>query len=207
MSTASPTSARLRPPVLGQPDQNGIGRMCRTALRTILLFAAAVTTVAGAATMPAAAAAPAGAHLQFANSGKCITDPRWSTTVGQRLDQFTCVSPSQTNQQWILHPVPNHSGWYLIQNAYSAQCMDIENHSADFGAHVIQSPCKYDNSAQWFKKQFSGRTVPFTYYLLQNGHSSLCLNVEGGSTANGASIIQWPCDNSKNNEQIRFWIY
>jgi len=71
----------------------------------------------------------------------------------------------------------------------------------------VPSPCKYDNSAQWFKKQFSGRTVPFTYYLLQNGHSSLCLNVEGGSTANGASIIQWPCDNSKNNEQIRFWIY
>ena len=183
------------------------------AFGAIVMMATTLATTAAAAETPetfepsGTATAPPGVHLQFPHSGKCITVPRWSTTVGQRLDQYTCVSPSQTNQQWLFHPVPDHSGWYVVQSASSAQCMDVEGHSTNFGAYIVQSRCSYANSAQWFQLQFSGRTTPYTYYLLRNGHSSLCVNVAGASTINGAAIIQWPCNNVYNNEQIRLWRY
>jgi len=171
------------------------------------LLAVAAFMAMSAAIATTAEASPAGYHLQFPHSGKCLTDPRQSTVIGQRLDQFACVSPSQTNQQWIFHPVPSHPGWYIVQNAYSTQCMSIEGRQTIAGAPVIQTPCTYADSAVWFRQIRSDRTVPYSYFLLANGHSGMCVNVYGVSTANGASIIQSPCNTSANNEQMRAWAY
>jgi hypothetical protein len=166
-----------------------------TALSVIASFAAAAS--------PASAASPV--RLQFAHSGKCLTVPRWSRTVGQPLDQFTCVSPIQANQQWRFFPVPGHPGWNVVQSASSAQCLSIAGRSTVAGASVVQFPCTYADSSEWFRSVASGRTTPFRYILLQNGHSSQCVNVTGASTANGARAIQWPCIKTANNEQIRTW--
>jgi hypothetical protein len=208
MSQSSWTQPCTSQPIADRSDNRSVryrqsvrGLLLLCALTMSILASAAITTAAPAS------ASPAGPHLQFAHSGKCATDPRLSTTIGQRLDQFSCVSPSQTNQQWILHPIPGHASTYLVQNAYSAQCMGIEGRSTAAGAAVIQTPCTYADSSLWFKQIPSGRTTPYYYFLLQNAHSLMCVNVYGASTANGASLIQWPCSKTANNEQMRAWLY
>jgi hypothetical protein len=42
------------------------------------------------------------------------------------------------------------------------------------------------------------------YFNLVAKHSNMALNVEGGSTNNGASLIQWPVDSSFKNDNFRF---
>ncbi|MFI0481918.1 RICIN domain-containing protein [Actinomadura sp. 9N215] len=49
------------------------------------------------------------------------------------------------------------------------------------------------------------KTGNYVMYQIYNSHNKLCLNVAGGSKANGAKIVQWPC-NWKNQNSSWVWM-
>lgn len=78
--------------------------------------------------------------------------------------------------------------------------MEIPYGSTAAGAHVHTWP--YDGLArQWWV-----RTTPHkSSTRIVNVGSGLCLGVAGGSTANQALLVQWPCNNSLDQQWEYHW--
>jgi hypothetical protein len=49
-------------------------------------------------------------------------------------------------------------------------------------------------------QKFSLVSVGGGYYNLVAKHSGKCIDVEGASTADGASLVQWPCNGGDNQK-------
>jgi hypothetical protein len=130
--------------------------------------------------------------------GPCFEVPGSSTIIGTQLDQYECVN--QTNEKWYFHNVGGDL--YQIRNGATNKCMSIANSATFDGAAVIQWDCA-PRDHEYFRVLDSGRRQPSTYYLIQNDHSSKCLDVESASVASGAKLTQWTCNKDFNNEQVR----
>ncbi len=142
--------------------------------------------------MASATSAPAGTYrLVNRNSGKVLDVNGASTADGARVIQWTWTGA--TNQQWTL--APNPDGSYRLRAVNSGKVLDSPSGSAQ-GAALDQST-DTNSDTQWWK------LVPAStsgYYRLVNVHNGWCADVSGGSTADGASVIQWPVNTGANQE-------
>ncbi|WP_079158474.1 alpha-L-fucosidase [Streptomyces caniscabiei] len=123
-------------------------------------------------------------------SGKVLDVNGASSADGAALIQWP--STGGTNQQWKL--LPNADGSYRLSNVRSGKVLDSPSGSAQ-GAGLDQSS-DTDSDNQWWK------LVPATsgYYRLVNVGNGWCADVKDASTADGASIIQWPNTGGTNQE-------
>ena len=123
-------------------------------------------------------------------SGKVLDVSGASSADGAALIQWP--STGGTNQQWKL--LPNVDGSYRLSNVRSGKVLNSPSGSAQ-GAGLDQST-DTDSDNQWWK------LVPATSgcYRLVNVGNGWCADVKDASTADGASIIQWPNTGGTNQE-------
>ena len=86
-----------------------------------------------------------------------------------------------------------------MKNKHSGKCLNVQGASTANSAHIIQYTC-VDNSDEMFETVPAARVNGTDYYQLVNQHSGKCLNIQGGSTANSARLIQYTCRIDATNE-------
>jgi hypothetical protein len=134
------------------------------------------------------------ASFQDVKSGRCIGVDGASTANGALIKQFTC--DNSTNQNWR---GSSSGGQNVLTNAKSGKCMGVSGASRSAGANIAQFNCDGTSNQAWLLIQVGGTsTNPVLNF--KNVNSSLCIGVDGASTANGAQLKQFGCDGSLNQQ-------
>lgn len=160
---------------------------------------AAVTATVGltVVTQAPAAAAVHGPYVVFAqHSGLCLR-PTGASTGNVIVEQVGC-NGSSASQWWAFIDVPG--GYFRIRNEASGKCLNVQGGSTANSAKVIQFACggSSAHNDQWSTVKI--RTVGGAdYYNLVNRKSHRCMNIQGGSTASGADLIQFTCSSGANS--------
>ncbi|HYS35239.1 MAG TPA: RICIN domain-containing protein, partial [Pseudonocardiaceae bacterium] len=116
-------------------------------------------------------------------SGQLLNIPNASTTVGTQLIQWP--DDSSTNAQWRV------SGGYTLTARSDGQNVDVS------GTKVVQQTASSGTSQQWKLVPEPDASTP---YKLVNGVSGGRMDVNGDSTADAATILQWQ-DNGSTDQQ------
>ncbi len=139
---------------------------------------------------------PRGEVLTFKNSKskRCMGVDRASKKNGALVKQFNC--DGSTNQQWRV------VGRFTLQNVNSGKCLGVDRASVKPGANIGQYNCGRDrddigSNQSWDLLGLEGSTVKRIINkksTLHHGNRKFCVGVNRGSTANGAQLKQFPCD-------------
>lgn len=141
-----------------------------------------MSAAAPAAAVAAAVAAPSSAQALVAqHSQKCLDVEGGSSASETRIIQYGCHLAK--NQQWVTQPIGGGLEW---RNAQSGKCLTVRSKVA--GAVVVQATCDA-RAEQAFARE--GNT-------LRSAHSGMCVDITGGSAADLAAVIQWPCNGGGN---------
>lgn len=116
-------------------------------------------------------------NLVGSGSGKCVDVPGASRTNGTGLIIYACSSA--VNQRWA-HTAAKE------MRVYGTKCMEA---SGSAGSRVVINSCSGNNDQKWTANANG---------TLTNVHSGLCLDVNGGGTANNTAVIVWNCHGSSN---------
>jgi len=180
--------------------------LSRTTLLTATVLASAAALVGvGSATAQAATDVHIYQYVQAHHSGKDLAVLNASTAPGQPIVQFT--RSTGPNQQWEItslpsSPAPGMAPDRQIKNRLSGLCLDVANNSLAAGAAVVQNPCNVNDPAQrWIVPKLAEIFSPdggFRHYV--NKNSGLAMDVAGGSTANNATVIQYPSHGGITNQ-------
>ncbi|GIH07729.1 hypothetical protein Rhe02_57960 [Rhizocola hellebori] len=74
---------------------------------------------------------------------------------------------------------------------HSGKCVDAVNATA--AGQLVQATCSGASPQSWRFEPVGADT-----YTIVNAGSGLCMDVDGGSTANNAKLIQWTCNGAAN---------
>jgi len=114
-----------------------------------------------------------------------------------RLPRFSPVLPAiqydchgGLNQQWNIEPAGDAG--YRIASRMSGKCIGTDPGHAAAGGFIVQSPCGRSPDQIWALDRAGNG------YILRNAANRLCLDVQGGSVANGAKLIAWVCNGGIN---------
>lgn len=119
-----------------------------------------------------------------------------STSNGAVVHQW---SYNGGDNQWWFRPW-QANGWTRLSSRYSGKCLGISGGSTAAGAQAIQWDCN-GNPDQFVQFQWTGKTSGgWPVYHIIDYNSGMCLGVSGGSTAQGAKVIQWPCNGNADQE-------
>lgn len=134
-------------------------------------------------------------YLTNANSSLVMDVSGGSTTSGGAIIQW--ADHGGTNQQWTLHQFAGNV--YTITNGNSGLCLDVPNRSATAGAQLDQATCTEATSQQWALDSVGTyASSSDTSYELTALNSGLVADVSGGSTTQGAQVIQWATNGQAN---------
>ncbi len=134
-------------------------------------------------------------HLVAQHSGKCLEVSYGSSENGMSIHQEPCGDGhTQQAQAFTLVPSPSNPVQYELVNRNSAKCLDVAGASGSDGAAIQQYTCLgWGQTNQVFEGVPSSESDPsHDKYIAQ--HSGKCLDISGGSTANGALLQQWSCN-------------
>ncbi|MFG1673111.1 RICIN domain-containing protein [Micromonospora sp. NPDC049282] len=116
-------------------------------------------------------------------SGRCVgvvgDEPE-----GARAALADCTGGPE--QQWVVTPVSADT--YLLVNAASGKCLDVNAASGDDGADVLQWSCNGQANQQWKLNPTGAGPV-----LLVAVHSGKCAQVDDAGTEAGRELEQAPC--------------
>ncbi|HSX99770.1 MAG TPA: RICIN domain-containing protein [Streptomyces sp.] len=122
------------------------------------------------------------------HSGKCADVTSQSLWAGAQIKQWTCNSG--TNQKYWFKSVG--SGYYQLTTRHSSLCVQ-ENANT-----VTQENCNSSATGQQWSLTTSG-----SYVKVVSRASGECLDVNGASTADGATIITYTCNSGTNQQWTR----
>ena len=134
---------------------------------------------------PATSSSGFKASLKNVHSNKCM-----DAEGGGNVIQWDCHSGP--NQRMTFTPVTGKSDVYSIKFEHSGKCLDVVDWDGN-GANATQYTC-HNGANQQFKLQALGGD---SYQIIPQhikGRGRL-LDVENGSTNNGASVFTWPANN------------
>ena len=114
-----------------------------------------------------------------AYSSKCIMPFARSTQSDACIDLATC--DNSAIQNWQIKSAS--SGSYMVLNAVSGLCLNVNGGIGSAGTFIIQYPCSLAQNMLW-TFSFSG-----SWSIMSVG-SGLLLDVYGGTTTDGSSIDQ-----------------
>lgn len=140
-------------------------------------------------------------EFQNHNSGLVADVSGGSSTMGGQLIQYT--NHNGANQQWIILPAGTHNGTpiYQIMNRNSGLIMDVNGASDSAGASIIQWAQHSGLNQMWeFLPSLSSCQTAGNYCQIENVNSGLVIDVSGGSTAVGASLVQEPSSNATSQQ-------
>ncbi|ACU73764.1 Ricin B lectin [Catenulispora acidiphila DSM 44928] len=134
-------------------------------------------------------------HLTNANSSMVMDVSGGSTASGGAVIQW--AGHGGTNQQWTLHQVAGNV--YTLTNQNSGLCLEVPNRSTATGTALDQWTCGGGSNQQWALDPVGSYTSSSdASYELTNLNSGLVADVSGGSTAQGAQVIQWTTNGQAN---------
>jgi hypothetical protein len=134
-------------------------------------------------------------YLANANSSMVMDVSGGSTANGGAIIQW--ADHGGTNQQWTLHQVTGNV--YTIVNANSGLCLEVPNNSTTAGVQLDQWACNGGSNQQWALDSVGSYTSSTDHgYELTALGSGLVADVSGGSTAQGAQVIQWATNGQTN---------
>ncbi|MDP9126440.1 MAG: RICIN domain-containing protein, partial [Pseudomonadota bacterium] len=138
-----------------------------------------------------------------ANSGKAMDVASASTADGANVQQWD--DNGTTAQQFRLERTAGNR--YTLLNVNSGKCVDVAAASTADGANVQQYTCN-GTAAQQFYLYPRGATatsvLPIGEYQAKAASSSLCLDIAGASTADGAKAQQSACSASSTSQDFEF---
>lgn len=124
--------------------------------------------------------------LKAVHSGKCLDVPNSSTAAGTQIQQYTCNN--STAQRFQVVHLGN--GYYRIVNVNSGLALHVASFLTGNNAAIQQHEAHGgDNQLFTFVAYGSG-------YMLKPKASYKCLDVPSASTANGALLQQYTCNQS-----------
>ncbi|HZM75601.1 MAG TPA: RICIN domain-containing protein [Candidatus Limnocylindrales bacterium] len=151
-------------------------------LKLGLLTAAAALSLAGG--YAAAAENPTPVSLSPLHSGLCLEIENASSDYGAFARQATCTGA--THQLVRFDEATGH----LVME-HSGMCLEVSTRIISEGAPIWQAPCTEGAVLQVF--QPSGPLIRGESVTIVTG-AARCLDVEGGSFAEGARVVQITCD-------------
>ncbi|MET7832105.1 Ricin-type beta-trefoil lectin domain-containing protein [Micromonospora sediminicola] len=147
--------------------------------------AAPTPTSASPSAAPTTPAAPVATPkvIRGVPSGRCLgvtgDDPE-----GAQAALADCTGGPE--QQWVVTPVAADT--YLLVNAASGKCLDVNEASTDDGADIQQWSCNGQANQQWKANPTGAGPV-----LLVAVHSGKCAQVDDAGTEPGRELEQAPC--------------
>jgi hypothetical protein len=133
---------------------------------------------------------PSGYHqLKVDNDGLCLDVYANSTANSAAIDQWTCKTSGQSNQEFQFNPVSG--GYGELQNQNSGLDINVSGASTANQAPVIQWTQDGAANALWLPIQQSDGSWQF-----QNKNSGQCLDVPGQANTLGLQLEQYPCKTS-----------
>ncbi|MFG1605746.1 RICIN domain-containing protein [Actinoplanes sp. NPDC049265] len=170
-----------------------------SALASLIAVVAAVP----AASVPAAAAAAAPGpragrasadsdyrvvRLRNLNSGRCMGAEGGTPANGTRVIQWTCTGSG--DQAWYVNFDGSYSEVVNFRRGPGSTdaCLGVSGGVTTQGAQMVTWQCDGKANQQWRVEGSS----ECGGVILVNASAGMLASVEGRSTANGASVIQWP---------------
>ncbi len=142
-------------------------------------------------------------QLVAKHSGKCLQAN--GTAVGSAASQGTCGSPLTTlKQDFTLVPFGNAE--YQLVPRDSNRCLEVAGASQTANAAVQVANCVGASQPSQIWRGIGVESLPegnvYAEYIAK--HSGQCLSVLGSSTADGAQVVQAPCNGPGANQQFKF---
>ena len=134
-------------------------------------------------------------YLTNGNSSMVMDVSGGSTNNGGTIIQWP--NHGGANQQWTLHQVGGNV--YTIVNVNSGLCLEVPNNSTTAGVQLDQWTCNSGSTQQWALDSVGSYTSPTdNSFELAALNSGLVADVSGGSTNQGAQVIQWATNGQAN---------
>ncbi len=135
-----------------------------------------------------AAGGPSYTDIVSANSGLCLSTAGNSSTAGAAVVQTSCSGGANTT--WALVSVAGNRYQLVLQG--TGQCLAVYGDgSTTAGTKLVQWPC----SGTAANGQWTFLAVGSSYRLV-SAVSGMCAAVAGASNADGAQVVQWPCQSA-----------
>jgi sugar lactone lactonase YvrE len=142
-----------------------------------------------------------GYQLVAQHSGKCLDVSDESYASGATMHQWECLgAATQQNQVFTIRP--KDASHFELVARHSGKCVDVQNASQEVGATIQQWDCNGTGAQSWWIGPAYPEPGLSEYVNVVNQNSGQCMDVSGGSTANGAPIHQWPCLGTNQANQI-----
>lgn len=159
-------------------------------MRAALLTGATLSAI----TLAIAVSGPASAAANFTHAwndspsvNECLATS--ADTVGQPAIMWTC--DSEPGQQWIATVDGNNQ---VQISTPQGGCLDSKDLGE--GSRIYVEPCVGSQTQGWYEQATSGDYIEWANY-----GTGYCISVSGGSTARGASVISWKCQQTPD----QFW--
>jgi Ricin-type beta-trefoil lectin domain-like len=130
------------------------------------------------------------------HSQKCAQVDGASQDDGATISQWQCLQ--QSNVLW--HYQDGGPGFFFLQANHSRKCAivldDTPQFSQNNGAPISQWTCDLGNPLAnflWHQRPAGGG-----YFYIVNKASNKCMQVDGASNDDGATISQWDCVDQPN---------
>ncbi|HEV2372686.1 MAG TPA: RICIN domain-containing protein [Streptosporangiaceae bacterium] len=138
---------------------------------------------------------PSGYHqLVVQNSRLCVDVAGDSTSNNAVIDQWSCKTSGQANQEFQFLPVSG--GYGELQNQNSGKDIVVQGASTAQGAGIIQYTQNGTTNGLWLPVKQSDGTWQF-----RNENSGLCLDQAGNVSTAGVQFDQWTCKSGTGNNQ------
>jgi galactose oxidase len=102
---------------------------------------------------------------------------------------------------WTNPAVAAEEDAWQMWNGRSMLCIGPQGRSSATNVPIEQAGCADSIFTLWWLFEPTDQG----WYRLRNVVSRKCMNVQGGSTATGAKIIQYPCTTNALNDQFKPW--
>ena len=111
--------------------------------------------------------------------------------------QWTCSS-GNTNQLFRIESVGSS---YRIKHTASGLCLGAENGGTSNGTKIELQTCDSSNK-QLYTMSSNGSTSSVRDFKMVNVNSGRCVDLDAGSSSNGATIKIWECDSTNTNQNF-----
>lgn len=146
--------------------------------------------------------------LVAAHSGDCLDVRGGGHANRTRVQQYPCNGTDA--QRWVLRPVDTGGlisdawGEFTIVNVGSGRCLDVPGNTGQWGVQLQIYDCNGTTAQVWTLPNWGANMAGGVANVLDGGSSAivsgngLCMDVSGASMAVGAPVIQWQCNNQRN---------